>query len=509
MALASPLLCLLFSLYELWERHPAYHFFPLPLAALIWLAVRTGRRADSWRAPSTVSKALIWLHLLLAAAAFVLVSPFLAGVSFLCAATAFVLLCQNAPDDETPGWSIPVLALFLIPPPMGLDERMHQFLAGLATRLSEGWLDAMQVMHVIEGMIVVTPGKRFFVDDACSGANSMLVAVCVALMLCSFKNRHWRHAIMVALTAGLVSIATNVLRICLVIGSVHFHGVELDQGWAHEALGAFIFALDLLLVWSADHGWHFILNQRTGTAETTTDEPLQWSHSIGLGWEGRISLTLAIIGFVSLVGPAAISYSRTVVEKSATGSLQEVPMPREMSGWIRDGDKPLEDAIVGELGVRNQVWLYRKGSLEAYVAVNFPFMGFHDTRLCYSGQGWQFENQVDSRLPGETKNTVRFLDMQQPTEMMHAHLWLSVFDERGAAVNFVSENPLERISERLLSRWTDPPPVSTTYVLQVLAVEPGTEAQNQHAFSDLLAEARRHLASALTGQKLEQGGDSQ
>lgn len=452
------------------------------------------------------TKALAWLHLMLAAASFILVSPFLAGVSFFCAAVVFVLLCENAADDETPGWSIPVLALFLIPPPMGLDESMHQILAGLATRLSEGWLDAMQVMHVIEGAIVVTPDKRFFVNDACSGANSMLVAVCVALMLCSFKNRHWIQAIMVALTAGLVSVATNVLRICLVIGSAHFEiGLELDQGLAHEVLGAFIFALDLLLVWSADHGWQFILNHRAGTVETADDEPLQWSRSIGLRWEGRVSLTLAIIGIVSLVGPAAISHSRIIEETSAVASLQAVSMPREMAGWIREGDKPLEDAVVGDLGVRNQVWLYRKGPLEAYVAVNFPFMGFHDTRLCYSGQGWQFKSQIDSALPGDTQNTVRFLDMEQPSEMMRAHLWLSVFDEHGTAVKFVSENPLERISERLLSRWTDPAPASTTYVLQVLAVEPGAEAQNQRAFGDLLAGARSHLANALNGRKLEQG----
>jgi len=505
MALASPLLCLLFSLYEIWERHPAYHFFPLPLAALIWLAVRASRQMDSWRAPSPVCKVLTWLHLILAAASFSLVSPFLAGVAFLCAATAFAVLIRNAPDDEPPGWSIPVLALLLIPPPMRLDESMNQFLAGLATRLSEGWLDAMQVMHVIEGTIIVTPDKRFFVNDACSGTNSMLVAVCVALMLCSFKNRHWRHAILVALTAGLVSVTTNVLRICVVIGSVHFHGFELDQGMAHEVLGGLIFALDLLLVWSADCGWHFILNHKFGTVETSAEEPLQLPRSSGPGWVGRISMTLAIIGFVSLVGPAVISYSRTIEVATATGSLQEVSMPREMAGWIRDGDKPLEDAIVGDLGVRNQVWQYRKGPLEAYVAVNFPFKGFHDTRLCYSGQGWQFQSQIDSPLPGDTKNTVRFLDMEQPTELMHAHLWLSVFDEHGSAVNFTSENPLERMSERLLSRWTDPAPVSTTYVLQVLAVEPGTEAQQQRAFSDLLADARKHLATALSGQKLEQG----
>ena len=70
------------------------------------------------------------------------------------------------------------------------------------------------------------------------------------------------------------------------------------------------------------------------------------------------------------------------------------------------------------------------------MAVNYPFTGFHDTRLCYVGQGWQFQKQTDIAPPGENGSTVRHLEMQQPADLLQAHLWLSVFDEQGAAQKF-------------------------------------------------------------------------
>jgi hypothetical protein len=165
--------------------------------------------------------------------------------------------------------------------------------------------------------------------------------------------------------------------------------------------------------------------------------------------------------------------------------------------------------MIGNLGVRNQVWRYRKGRQEAFVAVNFPFLGFHDTRLCYSGQGWQFQKQVDGSLPGDTQNTVRFLEMNQPTELARAHLWLSVLDENGTAQTFTSEKPLDRMAERLLSRWSNPSPVLNTYVLQIMSVEPENDTQVQSAVTELLAEARSCLAQALVNHSPHSGKESE
>lgn len=415
-------------------------------------------------------------------------------------------------EHEAPAWSLPALSLFFIPPPMMLDQHLHQVLAGLAARLSQGWLDAMQVLHVVQGTIVATPAKRFFVDDACSGTNTLLVAICVALILSILNRRSLLHAATLLVTAGLLSVASNVLRICLVIGSSHFWGWELDHGWVHDAVGIVFFLLDLLLIWSADHGLHFLFNRsyEHESRDTWATPPVP---VVASSLFSRLSLCVAVIGAALLVGPTVLSLSRPAATPLAVGSpsdLGQIQMPATLSGWVREGDKPVEDSMIGKVGVRNQVWLYHKGGQEAYVAVNFPFQGFHDTRLCYTGQGWQFQQQVDAALPGDAPNTVRFLEMNQPTEMTRAHLWLSVLDEHGTAQPFISEEPLERMTERLLSRWSSPKPVTTTtYVLQLMTLEPDNDTRSRNALTELLASARTCLAEAISNHSPVAGKESE
>ena len=491
-------------------RHPAYHFFPLPLVTWFWVAARDGmlRAVLSPQKPA-VFRGLVIGHLLLALVSFLLISPFMAGLACLTASVALAAAKGKTAANEAPAWSLPALSLFFIPPPLMLDQHLHQALAGLAARLSQGWLDAMQVLHVVQGTIVATPAKRFFVDDACSGTNTLLVAICVALIISCLSRRSLLHAAILMVTAGLISVASNVLRICVVIGSSHFWGWELDHGLVHDAVGVVFFALDLLLIWSADHGWHFVLNSmqnREGPAWPTQPAPVVVPRIFS-----GLSLCVAFLGTALLVGPEILALIRPTAAPTARAhnAPKEFQMPAKLSGWVREGDKPMEDSMIGKVGVRNQVWVYRKGAQQAFVAVNFPFPGFHDTRLCYAGQGWQFQNQVDASLPGDAANTVRFLEMNQPTEMTRAHLWLSVLDEQGAPLAFAAEKGLDRMTERLLSRWAAPKPVSTTYVLQIMALEPENNPREQASLTELLTEARQCLVAAISNQNAQPGKESE
>ena len=469
-------------------------------------------RAVSFPQHLTAFKWLVTCHLLLAFIAFLLISPFLAGLACFVSSSALAAAKGRPAGNEAPAWSLPALSLFFIPPPMMLDQHVHQVLAGLAARLSQGWLDAMQVLHVVQGTIVATPEKRFFVDDACSGTNTMMVAICVALIISCLNNRSWVHAMVLLVTAGLISVASNVLRICLVIGGLHYWKLELDQGATHEAVGVLFFLLDLVLVWSADHGWHFALNSSQDEAPPATDWAARQAPAAAPRLLGGLSMSVAVIGMTLLLGPEILALTRPASAPVKTKGLtqaEDFHLPGELAGWVCEGDKPVEDSMIGKLGVRSQVWLYRKGRLEAFVAVNFPFLGFHDTRLCYSGQGWQFQKQVDGSLPGETQNTVRFLEMNQPTELARANLWLSVLDEHGTAQAFTSEKPLDRMAERLLSRWSNPGPVPSTYVLQIMSVEPENDTRVQSAVTELLTEARNCLAQALVNHSPHSGKESE
>lgn len=473
-------------------------------------------RRHAGMAPATpVRTGLVCLYLALALASFLLISPVLAGLSFVVAMGVYSLSLDGEGRRMFPAWSFPALAVFFIPPPLQLDSELYQLLAGLAASLSQGWLDTMGIIHVVDGVIVATPAKRFFVDDACSGTNSLLVALCVAVILATMKKRSVAHLGMLLLATGLVSVATNVLRICVVIGALHFWKVELDNGLPHDLLGFAFFGLDLLLILSADHGVQFSLNRPLAQSEAPAWNGVSMTprgRAASSLWHRRISLLGASAGLVMLLGPMVLSMASASPGADAHGAarLEHFLMPAKLGMWVREGEKPVEDTVIGKLGVRNQVWIYRNNGLEAYVAVNFPFRGIHDTRLCYQGQGWKFQKQEDGNLPGDpTANSVRFLQMDQPTELMRAALWLCVLDEHGVSFPFTNDNLTDRMTGRLTSRWTKGREQSTTYVLQVLAVEPATQDAAKRSYLDLVAGARSGLAEAISNPAATQGKESE
>lgn len=498
-AWASPLACLAMALNELWLRHPAYHFVPLPLLVLAWLTKKDSRGLLAEGGRLWLTKVLVLTHFGLAATGFVLLSPFFAGLAFWVAMIAYAIGYVRTVREDPPRWAFPSLAVFVIPPPLMLDSDLHQALAGLAAHLSQGWLDAMQLVHVVEGSIVVTSGRRFFVDDACSGTNSLLTVSCLALVVAALRRRSGWHALALLVAGALMSIVSNVLRICVVISGAHFHGLALEEGALHEGLGLAFFVLDLLLVCSADMGLKFLLN-RASHCRAATALTRRPSSAVASLWPAPVSFAVAVIGTALVFGPTMLVRSASAAYGSRLdASVQNIDFPSKLAGWSRRGEQAAENTLVGRLGVRNKVWIYQRGNEEAYVAVNYPFKGFHDTRLCYSGQGWQIHQQTDLNPIGENGNMVRFLEMSQPAELVQADLWLAVFDERGVPQRFPSENFAERFSDRLAGRWSQPQTMETTVVLQVLALEPDNAPEPQAMRAQLLAAARLWLSSTLAG----------
>ena len=449
-----PLLCLLFCVKELWERHPAYQFFPLPIL----------------------------------------------GLALLLAAVAFALAL--ATTGRGSGWYYPALVMFLIPPPLELDSRLHHLLSGLATRLSEVWLDRIGVQHVLQGSIVVTPGKSFFVDDACSGTNTLLVATAVAVILCALMLRPWFHALAVTGTAALISVASNVLRILVVIYGSSILGSGLDQGMSHELVGLAFFFLDLVLVLSADRLVSFIFNTVPAAARKA-DNAQGGMRPVRIALPGSMG-SIA----VTVVGVAAIGCSFGLLKaatSTASGRQQPVlssfQMPASIVGWNMDGCKEVESYMVQRLGVQNQVWLFHKGGLDAFVSLNYPFTGFHDTRFCYLGNGWTIDSQQDVQMPGDKAATLRSLTMTKISELSHASLWLSLFDDHGRVLPFPEEGALNRLRSRLVPDWTQSADSATgsTYVLQVLVPETSLAAADRADIDHMLAALRGAISQTLAG----------
>src|SRR5439155_1376873 len=64
-----------------------------------------------------------------------------------------------------------VLLLLVIPPPFGLDNRLVNGLQTLTSKCGNYILDYLGVLHLPSGNLIEVAGKRYFVEEACSGIN--------------------------------------------------------------------------------------------------------------------------------------------------------------------------------------------------------------------------------------------------------------------------------------------------------------------------------------------------
>ena len=50
-------------------------------------------------------------------------------------------------------------------------------------------------------------------------------------------------------------------------------------------------------------------------------------------------------------------------------------------------------------GEFSRIWIYRQGSKQASLALDYPFAVYHDLKVCYRGQGWQMEETLHPAGP--------------------------------------------------------------------------------------------------------------
>jgi exosortase len=521
-ALAScPLVCLSVALLELVERHPAYHFFPLPLAIMVWLCVQNLRKAevDMERVRCALgSRPLLYFgHLGLSAAALLLNSPFLCGLAFLGAVIWLVRVFDfGATSREVGWWFVPVLALFVIPPPMALDYRLQDWLAHATAQLSHPWLDALGVFHAREGVIFVTPFKRFFVDDACSGSNSFFTMSCMAISASALFGCTGFHALLSMLTAMLGSIAVNMSRIVLVVYAQRW-GWELEKGLSHEVLGHAMFLGGMAVVLSAHFGWAFILHGRAARPEAASGaEPTLRPPQAG--WLRGWSLALCVVAAPLLAAGVTLRAKPLMIsvlqgQETALADLPDLKLstPELISVWKRETDQPTQDEVVGELGVRNLVWRYRAGERVGYIGTSYPFTGFHDTRVCYRNSGWEIRGTRDLPLSGGGSASLRLLEMHHTGSMRQATLGLALLTLDGRPLPFPADENSAGAERRLVDRafgslkaQTAAEKETTVVVQFLLPVSAGGE-NDETAITQVLQSLAVELGGQLQQQVLPNG----
>jgi exosortase len=423
-----PLVALHFR--HVWLGRPHYQFFPLLLAGIAWLL---WKRWPQWTATAAAPR---WSNAVLACGLVMLSASTLFWSSWL-AAVALVLsigglIGRYAVPGQWRDWLPVWLVMWLIvPPPLGLDFRLISWLQSSTSRMASLLLDLLGVLHLMEGHVLVLPGHRMLVDEACSGVNSVLVLLVLTAMFVVSARRPLLWSALLLASSVAWAWAGNTVRVATIAIAQAWYELDLSTGWQHELLGYVTISLALVWLASTDYCLAFLLRPialRTadvsGFASRSNALTRAWNWCVGADTSehrrrkrrgqkpvsavatgglavvdesprcesGETTGTLLVaasrwgwlaafglLAVLQLAGVAMIIADRigiATADRSAmpavgratlTPLFQRNHMPENLNGWSLVDYELTERAPGADLGHFSNKWRFRRGTMECLV----------------------------------------------------------------------------------------------------------------------------------------------
>jgi exosortase len=212
--------------------------------AMIWLA-RNALRGDQGPAEGSAWGFLpLAAGLALAALDANAQSRYLAALGLVIALPGLSLLLLGA--RRTRALRVPLLiGILLVPIPYTVGTPLL-----LRTLTASGVLPLLHVLGFTamrEGTQLILPRQNFLVADACSGVATLYASVASAMVLAALSTSRWRRVALI-LSAPLLAIAANVVRVTLLVLLANTFGTALLDTAMHEASGVATFAVVLVVL---------------------------------------------------------------------------------------------------------------------------------------------------------------------------------------------------------------------------------------------------------------------
>ncbi|MCU0978009.1 MAG: exosortase U [Pirellulaceae bacterium] len=424
----------LLHLRNLWVMRPHYQFFPLLLGGIGWLLWKRWPRWSVHVPPSWWSSGLLGCGLAVLAVSVLFFSPWLAAVAIVLSVGG--LIGRYAAPGQWRDWLPVWLVMWLIvPPPFRWDYRLILWLQSSTSRMASVLLDVLGVQHLMEGNALVLPGHRMLVDEACSGVNSVLVLLVLTALFVVAARRPliWTGLLLASSVAW--AWAANVVRVSTIAIAQAWFQLDLSSGWRHELLGYVTILLALSWLVSTDYCLAFflrpiVLRDADLSRYASWPSPLSnaWNWCMGAGWTVReggkrraasgtqdgstAPREVAASPVVSPVGAsrdylwlgafgllATVQLASFAVPASDRGRdfpsvrFERGDMPAELDGWSLVDYAPVERGRDDQNGHFSSEWRYRREPLECRVSVDYPFHGWHELTICYTGSGWGVVNR--------------------------------------------------------------------------------------------------------------------
>lgn len=426
--LPLPLVALYF--YNLWQVDQ-YQFFVVLLAVVgVLFYARWDRNfyipSQRW------NWALAGIGVLGSLAASVLFSPWLAYFSLLATLTSFAVAHQERElaegHEPISGGSLFYLTIPLwlcLRIPLNYDQQLTFGLQHLTAKVSSFCLDLLSIPHQISGVIFDLASGKLFVEEACSGVQSLFALLCVSLLLLAL-NRRPVVLIPVYTSAAVFSAALfNVVRVVAIAASQEWYSLDLSHGWKHDVLGYCCLGGAILLLASFDrlfrvvffpipkaedavqlqripNPFKIVWNKLLSPVKSMLQKSLTSSSSPFPRWQWNVLLGVMCLSWTCqlLFGTQNLLRERRAWVDGPVGGTEMFWQPTEAlfasePDLVVEGFQQFRNGEDLSRGQNTDVWMIldTKTRQRHRVAISQPYNGFHDLCICYAGNGWRIDKR--------------------------------------------------------------------------------------------------------------------
>jgi exosortase len=459
-------------LLNLWKQ-PQYQYFPIVLAVIGWLLWRSA----TWRETQAKSRFSLPLGTLaiatslsIAVAGTWIMSPWIATFSLVIGFAGLLLVLHRWLYIENPV-GIWCLSLLVLKPPVGLDTKLAFWLQGVTSRVSGALLDMTGVVNLVEGNTIVLEARHLFVEQACSGIVSLMSIIACCAIIAVWQNRPAPHAILLTISGAFWACILNIFRITVMAIALDAFGIDMTEGWKHEALGLVLFTGTLGLSFCTDrfllffltpimapetqlYGtytveqtqhplsrlWNYMVQPRLLFASSTPEPDEDFEDKVPSksalprprvpAWTIALGVLFIAVGVTQAVRGALKTDDFQRVEPTAAAmAINADVLPANFCGMKQIEFETVKRKVIDEFGERSHQWTFASDGHSQLLSMDFVFSSWHDVTLCYEGLGWQVVDRKVLNRPGKNQKFIKALFSKDDGQ--RAMLIFGTFDSVG------------------------------------------------------------------------------
>ena len=385
-----------------------------------------------------------------------------------------------------------------LPFPVGYDQKLISFLQSQSSLAASVVLDCLGVIHLRDGNILELTSKRLFVDEACSGVDSLYALMTLCLGVAIWFRLNARAAILSLALVPFWASCSNLLRLTAIAIGIDWFAIDLSVGNPHTILGMVVFVAAFAADFSFLQFAGYLFGSNAGndpaeadpasTSATGSQNASLLPSKARFAAVGIYAFALIAIGGYSMFALATRTIHRLprFDEEMLAQLSEKSQLPKQIGNARLQGFHVEERNRDSAFGQYSHIWEYGGYGGQLTISADFPFRGFHPLNVCYQGAGWtacapldRFEMKgiSDADSSSAFVHSTEFVN----AEGNHAFLMFAMFQLDGSPVKSEGQGirGLERLEQTILE------PV--TYQVQALF----------RSSTPLTPEARSEIEGAL------------